>query len=133
MGSELSLSVITLGVAEVTRARHFYQEVLRLGPPIEKGEVTYLRSGSIALALFPRTSLADYLGFECAGEHAAAVALSINVECKARVDEVFGVAIANGARALRHPSDASWGGYVGTFSDPDHHVWELVWNPRPFL
>lgn len=23
-----------------------------------------------------------------------------------------------------------WGGYAGYFSDPDRHLWEVVWNPQ---
>ncbi len=23
-----------------------------------------------------------------------------------------------------------WGGYAGSFQDPDQHLWEVVWNPQ---
>jgi uncharacterized glyoxalase superfamily protein PhnB len=34
-----------------------------------------------------------------------------------------------GAKVLRAPHDAFWGGYSGYFADPDGQPWELAWNP----
>lgn len=33
--------------------------------------------------------------------------------------------IVNGERV----QDTFWGGYAGYFQDPDHHLWEIAWNP----
>jgi uncharacterized glyoxalase superfamily protein PhnB len=34
-----------------------------------------------------------------------------------------------GARLVKPAHEAFWGGYSGTFSDPDGHLWEVAWNP----
>ena len=28
------------------------------------------------------------------------------------------------------PHAAFWGGYTGSFQDPDGHLWEVAWNPE---
>jgi hypothetical protein len=34
------------------------------------------------------------------------------------------------SRLLREPGQkAFWGGYAGTFADPDGHIWEVAHNP----
>ena len=34
-----------------------------------------------------------------------------------------------GARIIKPAQDTFYGGYAGYFSDPDGHLWEIVWNP----
>ena len=34
-----------------------------------------------------------------------------------------------GAKVIKTAKDTFWGGYAGYFQDPDHHLWEIVWNP----
>jgi len=35
-----------------------------------------------------------------------------------------------GAIVTKPAHDTFWGGYAGYFQDPDHHLWEIAWNPR---
>lgn len=34
-----------------------------------------------------------------------------------------------GAIIVKPAHKTFWGGYAGYFQDPDHHLWEVVWNP----
>ena len=34
-----------------------------------------------------------------------------------------------GAMILRAPGRMDWGGFAGSFRDPDGHVWEIAMNP----
>jgi len=52
-----------------------------------------------------------------------------NVASKEEVDEVMAQVKKAGAMITDPPHDAFWGGYTGSFQDPDGHVWEVVWNP----
>jgi uncharacterized glyoxalase superfamily protein PhnB len=45
------------------------------------------------------------------------------------VDEVIAQAGKAGATITDPPRNAFWGGYTGSFQDPDGHVWEVAWNP----
>ncbi len=35
-----------------------------------------------------------------------------------------------GAQIIKAPQDTFYGGYAGYFTDPDGHLWEIVWNPQ---
>jgi len=35
-----------------------------------------------------------------------------------------------GAMITDPPHAAFWGGYTGSFQDPDGHLWEVAWNPE---
>jgi uncharacterized glyoxalase superfamily protein PhnB len=35
-----------------------------------------------------------------------------------------------GAVIVKPAQKTFWGGYGGYFQDPDHHLWEVVWNPQ---
>lgn len=45
------------------------------------------------------------------------------------VDAVMHNARQAGAGIVKEAGDTFWGGYAGHFTDPDGHVWEVVWNP----
>jgi uncharacterized glyoxalase superfamily protein PhnB len=45
------------------------------------------------------------------------------------VDAVFADLKALGARVVKEPEKAFWGGYSGYFADPDGFLWEVVHNP----
>lgn len=34
-----------------------------------------------------------------------------------------------GARIVKPAEKTFYGGYAGYFTDPDEHLWEVVWNP----
>jgi uncharacterized protein len=64
------------------------------------------------------------LGFEVIGDHE--VAAPGHSECvmslEADVDETIERARRAGARIVSEPQQQPWG-YVGTFADPDGHLW----------
>jgi uncharacterized glyoxalase superfamily protein PhnB len=57
------------------------------------------------------------------------VSLAINLESRDAVDAAFATAAAAGARIVKPPRAAEWGGYSGYFADPDGHLWEIAHNP----
>jgi uncharacterized glyoxalase superfamily protein PhnB len=59
-----------------------------------------------------------------------AFTLGHNVSSTAEVDAVMEQATSAGAVIVKPAQDTFWGGYAGYFQDPDHHLWEVVWNPQ---
>jgi catechol 2,3-dioxygenase-like lactoylglutathione lyase family enzyme len=59
----------------------------------------------------------------------SSVGLSHNAPSEAAVREVYAEGLAAGARALKPPQSAHWGGYEAAFADPDGHVWDIAYNP----
>jgi len=122
------VSLITLGVADLTRARAFYA-ALGWTAGDETPGVSFFQLPGIALCLFPLDDLAKDQGREGAALGTGAITLAQNFASPADVDAAFAAALAAGATALKTPEPVFWGGYSGYYADPDGHVWELAHNP----
>lgn len=130
------ITVITLGVEDLERAVKFYSEGLGLptegiiGREFEYGAVAFFdMQPGLRLALWPRKSLAQDAGLAISVPGPAEFSLGHNVSSKEEVDAVMSRAEAAGAIIVKSAGDTFWGGYAGYFQDPDHHLWEVVWNP----
>lgn len=127
------ISVITLGVDDVETAARFYGQGLGMKTGSVKGGVTYFDTGGTWLAIFPRDALARYAGISSRGEGFSGVTLAINLDSRDAVDKLIERALNAGAEAIKPAGEVGWGGYSGWFRDPYGHLWEVVWNPRPFI
>ena len=125
---EQRVSLITLGVADLPRARTFYQRLGWRGQEIE--ETVFFQAGGMAIVLWARTKVAADAGIE--DGHAGGfggVTLAQNVRSRVEVDEVLARAEDAGARITQPARETFYGGYAGFFTDPDGHVWEIAYNP----
>lgn len=129
------ISVITLGVDDLEKSVAFYRDGLGLqtdgivGEEFEHGAVAFfqLQSG-LRLALWPRASIAHDTGLNLEPTSRTELTIGYNVNSKGEVDEVMSEAKAAGANIVKPAEDTFWGGYAGYFTDPDGHLWEVVWN-----
>ncbi len=123
------VSVVTLGVADLERARRFYQALgWRSNTPVEM-EVVFFQAGPMVLALWDREKNAKDSGVEL-GSRYGGVTLAYNVGSPAEVDTTIAQARdAAGATISRAPGETFWGGYSGVFVDPDGYPWEIAHNP----
>jgi predicted lactoylglutathione lyase len=123
------LSLITLGVADVERAREFY-EALGWRTGAEAGDdVVFFQAGGMIVALWDRAKLAEDSCVEDSGGWGG-VTLAYNVNSPEEVDAVISEAESAGAAVPRAGAETFWGGYSGLFIDPDGHPWEVAHNPR---
>ena len=125
---EQRVSLITLGVADVRRAREFYEQLGWEGQETE--ETVFFQAGGIALVLWGRDKLALDCGLadvQAAGF--SGVVLAHNVRSEAEVDQVIAAAETAGATVTRPGAKTFYGGYAGCFTDLDGHVWEIAHNP----
>ncbi len=126
---EQRVSLITLGVADLARARAFY-EALGWATGAEPGDdVVFFQAGGMIVALWDRAKLAEDSGVEDGGGWGG-VTLAYNVRSPAEVDAVIAEARAAGAAIARDGAETFWGGYSGAFVDPDGHPWEVAHNPH---
>ena len=121
------VTVITLGVADVTRARTFYDAMGWSGESPD-GDVVFYQAGGMVLALWGRDKLAEDSAVEDSGGWGG-VTLAYNVGSPAEVDAVLDEARKAGAVIGRPGATTFWGGYSGIFIDPDGHPWEVAHNP----
>ena len=126
---EQRLSLVTLGVADLERARRFYEDGLGWRRGNDHPEVVFYQIGGAVLALWRRDALAQDARLPNVGSGFGGVALAYNARTREEVDAVLAEAEAAGAKILKPAQDAFWGGYSGYFADPDGHLWEIAWNP----
>ncbi|MBS0386266.1 MAG: VOC family protein [Proteobacteria bacterium] len=127
---ERRVSLITLGVADLVRARMFYEQLGFKASSIGGGAVVFLQAGPMAICLWPRSELAADAGVADAPAGFRGVAVAHNVRTTEEVDATLAEAERAGARITRPAHDADWGGRSGYFADPDGHLWEVAWNPH---
>jgi catechol 2,3-dioxygenase-like lactoylglutathione lyase family enzyme len=125
---EQRVSLITLGVADVARARAFYA-ALGWTSDTDLEDVVFFQAGGMVVALWGRDQLAEDSTVTDPGGWGG-VTLAYNVRAPEEVDAVIEEARAAGATIGRDPAETFWGGYSGVFVDPDGHPWEVAHNPR---
>lgn len=125
------IGLVTLGVADLARSKAFYVDGLGL-PVLDfpSDEVVFLPLDGTWLGLFGREALAEDSGVDAAGSGFRGVTLAHNVASRDAVDALLAQAAGAGATIVAPASDKPWGGYSGTFADPDGHLWEVAWNPH---
>jgi uncharacterized protein len=123
------ISVVTLGVDDLGRARAFYEALgwkTGAGP---EDDVVFFQAGGLIVALWSRESLAEDSVVEDSGGWGG-ITLAHNVGSPEEVDRVIAEAEAAGATIGRPGAKTFWGGYSGVFLDPDGHPWEVAHNPH---
>ena len=121
------VSLITLGVRDLTRARRFYENLGWERHP-SGDDVVFFQTGDMVLALWDRAKLAQDSCVEDAGGWGG-VTLALCLPSREEVDATTEQARAAGATVGREPAETFWGGYSSIVIDPDGHPWEIAVNP----
>jgi catechol 2,3-dioxygenase-like lactoylglutathione lyase family enzyme len=127
------MSMITLGVDDLTRAIDFYQNGLGFPRHGDGDDVAFFNLNGTWLGLFSREALAEDAGVDADGTGFNSFAISHNVQSREEVDSVMSQALAAGGKLVKPPQETSWGGYSGYFRDNDGHLWELAHNPFTWI
>ncbi len=126
---EQRLSLVTLGVADLDRARRFYEDGLGWKRGNKEDSVVFFQLPGAILALWSRASLAADAGLPEAGSGFGGIVLAYNARSRGEVDAVLVEAGRAGGRILKPAGETFWGGYSGCFADLDGHPWEVAFNP----
>ncbi|MGW0469562.1 VOC family protein [Streptomyces sp. NPDC003027] len=125
---EQRISLVTLGVADLPRARAFYESLGWRGQEVE--ETVFFQAGGLGLVLWGRDKLAADCGVAAPPTDGfGGIALAHNVRSPAEVDALLTAAHQAGATVTRPAASTPYGGYAGVFLDPDGHAWEIAHNP----
>ena len=122
------ISLTTLGVRNISAAVAFYRK-LGWEPFHHEQDVAFYRMNGAVFGFFTLDGLARESN--CAPEDmgTGAMTLAQNFPTEAEVDAAYNTAIEAGAKALKPPTKADWGGYFCSWADPDGHVWQYAMNP----
>lgn len=123
------ISMITLGVKDITKSVKFYKDGLGFPQMDSPPEVAFFTLNGSWLGLYGKDALAEDASVSSKGEGFNNFTLSHNVESKEEVEAVFAQALKTGATSVKSPQKTSWGGYHGYFKDLDNHLWEIAYNP----
>ncbi|MFV0386492.1 VOC family protein [Paracoccus sp. (in: a-proteobacteria)] len=123
------VTLITLGVSDMARARAFYGNWGWTPHPESQDGIAFYQMNGAVLGLFGQADLAADQGRAGAALGTGAITLAQNCADEAETDAVFQAALDAGATCLKRPEKVFWGGYSGYFADPDGHVWEIACNP----
>ena len=126
---EQRLSLITLGVSDLARARAFYEGGLGWTKGNPEDEVAFYQLNGLVLALWTRADLATDAKVTDTGATFSGISIAFNTRSHDEVDEILAQAEAAGGTILKPGEEQPWGGYSGYFADPDGHPWEVAWNP----
>jgi predicted lactoylglutathione lyase len=126
---EQRLSLVTLGVRDLARARAFYEALGWTTRAQPADDVVFFQAGGMIVALWGRDQLREDTGVEDAGGWGG-ITLAHNTRSPQEVDAVLAEAEAAGASIPRYGAETFWGGYSGVFVDPEGHPWEVAHNPH---
>ncbi|MGB6058424.1 MAG: VOC family protein [Microthrixaceae bacterium] len=121
------ISLVTLGVADLSRSKRFYEALGWRGQEVE--ETVFFQAGGQGVVLWARSKVAADAGIDDEGCSFGGITLAHNVRSRDEVDEVIRDAVEAGATLGRAPEETFYGGYAGVFRDPDGHAWEIAHNP----
>jgi catechol 2,3-dioxygenase-like lactoylglutathione lyase family enzyme len=122
------LSLVTLGVRDLARARAFYEALGWKSPCEPDSDVVFFQSPGMIVALWGRDQLTEDSAVEDSGGWGG-VTLAYNARSPEEVDAVLAEAERAGATIGRPGGKTFWGGYSGVFVDPEGHPWEVAHNP----
>ena len=131
MGVPAGMSIVTFGVSDLERSRRFYEALGWERTSSGDATIWWFRTADSYLRLFGYESLADDANLPITSPPPfGGVTLAICVDSEEAVIAAIEQAQKAGARVLKPPQKAEWGGFSGYFADPDHYPWEVAFNPH---
>lgn len=123
------LSVVALGVRDMKKSFAFYKALgFSTKEQAEAPEIVFFHSGGARLELCPMQTLLEDANISAVpAQGFCGITLAYNVRTKQEVNQSLELARKAGAKILKEPQDAFWGGYHAYFADPDGYPWEIVW------
>lgn len=125
------ISMITLGVSDLTRSRKFYEA---LGwKPVAKSKydgIIFFQLNGQALSLYPLADLVRDQNLTGQETRPGGITLGINVHGKDEVMRTYQAFLDAGGKSLKEPEEMPWGSVTCYVADPDGYPWEISWVPQ---
>jgi catechol 2,3-dioxygenase-like lactoylglutathione lyase family enzyme len=127
---EQRLTLVTLGVSDLPKARAFYEEKFGWTPlPASSEGIVFFQLNSVQLALFPAHALAEDAQVGADGSGFKKFTLAHNVSSEKEVDNLVSSLESRGVVVVKRPQKVFWGGYSAYVADLDDNLWEIAYNP----
>lgn len=125
------VSSILPGVRDMDRSKEFYTE--GLGWKVHKDygiSVFFEPHGGSLVGFYGRDGLAAQNGTSPEGSGFSGLVLPYVVRSEARIDEIMAEAEKARATILKPAAPLEWGGYGGSFADPDGYIWSIGYSAQ---
>lgn len=130
-GMNAHVSAILLGVKDMEKSKRFYTDGLGWKIQVDyKISVFFVPHGGSLVGFYGRDGLAEMVGAKLGGDGFSGVVFNYVVRSEGRVDEIIELAKNAGAKILKPAAKLQWGGYGGTFADPDGYVWSIGFSAQ---
>lgn len=125
------VSLVTIGVRDLTRSTAFYEALGWRRSSASTDGVSFFHTSGPVVSLYPHELLAADAGVQPHETTTfSGITLAMNVSTEAEVDRILAEAEAAGGHITKRAEKAFWGGYSGYFADPDETLWEVAHNPH---
>ena len=125
------VSSILLGVRDMDRSKEFYMEGLGWKVQHDYGiSVFFEPNGGSLVGFYGRDGLADMVGVSPEGSGFGGQVFTYVVRTEGRVDEILAQAEKAGGTILKPAATQQWGGYGGSFADPDGYIWSIGYSAQ---
>lgn len=128
-----STVIVSLPITDLDRSLRFYRDGLGLATSDIDESIIVFELPNLSLFLVEQQEYARYTDRAGVAPHrppaAGACIMSCAIGSREEVDATLARAAAAGG-STPGPAGDHDGSYMGYFSDPDGHVWELVCNAR---
>lgn len=124
-----SLSLLTLGVADLAQSLRFYEKLgWKAAPESVEDGVVFFQANGFVLGLYPLAALTADMQGTGADARPGGVTLGQNFDDETAMRAALDTFIAAGGRLVRAPFAAPWG-MISYAADPDGHIWEFAHVP----
>jgi uncharacterized protein len=125
------VSSILLGVQDMDRSKRFYTEGLGWKVQHDYGiSVFFVPHGGSLIGFYGRDGLAASVGVSSEGSGFSGLVFTHVVRSESRVNEILAEAEKAGATILNPAAAKQWGGYGGSFADPDGYIWDIAYSAQ---
>ena len=127
---EQRLTIITLGVSDLNKSTHFYENKFGWKKSEFSNEnISFFMLNGIQLALYEKNELAKDATVNSNGSGFKGFTIAYNTRSEREVDHLISEFRAKGVKIIKEPQKAEWGGYSSYISDLDDNIWEIAYNP----
>lgn len=123
------MNLITLGVRDLKKAVHFYEQGLGFPKMKFEGNVAFFTLNGTWLALYPWEELAADAGVSAEGNGFRGFTIAYNGQSKEEVDQVIAKAEKVGAKIVKRPPNKILPDLGSNRSNLPKKLPEVAWNP----
>ncbi len=124
---EQRISVLTIGVDDLTAMKKFYGQVLGWTTVASNKDIAFYKLNGFLLSICDRKTLAEFIGVDSGGQGFRSVTIGYNVGSKEEVLELY-EQLKDKVNILKDPTEPPFGGIFFYLADVEGNIIEIAYN-----